>query len=228
MAVSELSATAEVTRGGYRAPDRRAREDNPAPPPLPVAPPPASESLPDTFPADVAFYAGRFRADLSQLGLPAEPEQQRSDGSESHGDPALFDFFGNLSVLLLAVRSGDLPRAQAAADALEMEVLVERSAAPHGESASGRVLGGLGRLIGAAQSRHETAARAAAKDLAAKDLAAKDLAAKDLAAELRGAPARALAPPEPPPDPYAGHEADVGGAAYDTLAHYFDAETPAA
>jgi hypothetical protein len=110
MSVSELSPTGEVKRGGYRAPDRRAKEDNPPPAPPAVAPPPP-EPPAEPFPLDVAFFASRFRADLSRLGLPAEPEQARPDAAESQGDPALFDFFGNLSVLLLAVRAGDLPRA---------------------------------------------------------------------------------------------------------------------
>jgi hypothetical protein len=212
MAVSGLSPTAEVTRGGYRAPDRRASQDNPAPLEPPAAAAPAGESPADAFPLDVAYYAARFRAGLSQLGLPAEADSEPPEPSESQGDPALFDFFGNLSVLLLAVRSGDLPRAQAAANALEMEVLVERSAGRHAEAASTHRLDDIGRLLGAVQSRDEVAARAVAKDLAA---------------EFRAPPAPATAPaePPPPPDPYA--EADIGGAAYDTLAHYFDAETPA-
>jgi hypothetical protein len=38
------------------------------------------------------------------------------------------------------------------------------------------------------------------------------------------APPPVLARLEPPPDPYAEHETDAGGAAYDTLSHYFNAE----
>jgi hypothetical protein len=222
MALSEVSATAEVTRGGYRSPERRAPKDQPA-----ASEPPASsatgDSAADAYPLEVAYYAGRFRADLSQLGLPAEPANSPPEPSESQADPALFDFFGNLSVLLLAVRSGDLTRAQAAADALEMEVLVERSAGRSGESASAHMLDDLGRLFGAVQSRDETAARAAAKNLAAE---LQGATTPPPPASAPPPPASAPPPPAsaPPPDPYAETDADAGGAAYDTLAHYFDAE----
>jgi hypothetical protein len=207
MALSEVSATAEVSRGGYRAPGRRGGQQHP---PLPE-PPPAIEAAAEDFPHEVAYHARRFRTDLSQLSLPATPGAGEPEASESQGDPALFDFFGNLSVLLLAVRAGDLTRAQGAADALEMEVLVERSAGRRGgEPASAHMLDNLSALIGAAQSRDENAARAAALVLAT---------------EYRGAQgAPASEPSGPPPDPYAVAEADTGGAAYDTLAHYFDAD----
>jgi hypothetical protein len=109
-----------------------------------------------------------------------------------------------------------------------MEVLVERSAGRHGESGSSHMLDDLGRLLGAAQSRDETAARAAAKDLAAefRGAAAPAFAPQEpppVLARLE-APPPVIARLEPPPDPYAEHETDAGGAAYDTLSHYFDAE----
>jgi hypothetical protein len=185
-----------VTRGGYRAPDRHAGQETPAPP---DPPPPPSESPADAHPLDVAFFAGRFRADLSRLGS----DNGEAETSAAHDDPALFDFFGNLNILLLAVRSGDLPRAQAAADALEMEVLVERSAGRRGEASPPHMLDDLGRLLGAAPTPDDGAA------------------AKPPAAEFAPPTAPAAAPP---PDPYAEHDADAGGAAYDTLSHYFDDE----
>ena len=207
MALSEVSATAEVSRGGYRSRDRRGAQENAAP----SEPPPANEAPAEEFPLEVAYHARRFRTDLFHLSIPAGLGDGEPGASESQGDPALFDFFGNLSVLLLAVRAGDLSRAQAAADALEMEVLVERSAGRRGgEPASAHMLDNLSALIGAAQSRDENAARAAALVLAT---------------EYRGAQgAPASEPSGPPPDPYAVAEADTGGAAYDTLAHYFDAD----
>jgi len=207
MALSEVSATAEVPRGGYRSRDRRGAQDNPPP----SEPPPVNETPAEVFPLEVAYHARRFRTDLSQLSIPSGLGAGDPDASESQGDPALFDFFGNLSVLLLAVRAGDLTRAQAAADALEMDVLVERSAGRRaGEAASTHMLDDLSRLIGAAQSRDENAARAAALVLATEYRGAQGAAAS----ERR----------EPPPDPYAKSETDAGGAAYDTLAHYFDAD----
>jgi hypothetical protein len=204
MALSEVTATAEVSRGGFRSRGRRGPQENPPP----SEPPPVDETPAEVFPLEVAYHARRFRTDLSQLSLPAGLGAGEPEASESQGDPALFDFFGNLSVLLLAVRAGDLTRAQAAADALEMEVLVERSAGRRAaEPASSAMLDNLSRLIGAAQSRDENAARAAALILAT---------------EYRGA--QSAPAPEPPPDPYAVAETDAGGAAYDTLSHYFDAD----
>ncbi len=146
------------------------------------------------FPLDVAYYAGRFRADLSQLGGPAEPREERADVSDSQGDPALFDFFGNLSVLLLAVRAGDLPRAQAAANALEMEVLVERSAGRAGEPAAPP----------ARRRRPPVRSRAQARGGGAR----------------AGAPTRARAAARS----LWRTRAEEGGAADDAPAPYFDAE----
>ena len=204
MALSEVSATAEVSRGGYRSRDRRGAQENAAP----SEPPPANEAPAEEFPLEVAYHARRFRTDLFHLSIPAGLGDGEPGASESQGDPALVDFFGNLSVLLLAVRAGDLSRAQAAADALEMEVLVERSAGRRG--AEPALIDDLSRLIGAAQSRDERAAREAARALAL---------------DFSNAPGSAAhARSEPPPDPYAGSETDSGGAAYDTLAHYFDAD----
>jgi len=207
MALSELSATSEVSRGGYRSPGRRGGQES-----APLSePPPAIEAAVEDFPHEVAYHALRFRTDLSQLHLPAGLGDSEPEASEAQGDPALFDFFGNLSVLLLAVRAGDLTRAQSAADALEMEVLVEHSAGRRaGEGASSHMLDNLSRLIGAAQSRDGNAARAAALILSSQYRSGQSGAVS----ERR----------EPPPDPYAQAETDAGGAAYDTLTHYFDAD----
>ena len=71
------------------------------------------------------------------------------------GDSALIDFFGNLSVLLVAVRAGDIGRARAAADALELDALVERSAGVD-SGGSRRMLEDLVAMLGAAQSRDAT------------------------------------------------------------------------
>jgi hypothetical protein len=207
MPLSELSASAEVSHGGYRAPDRRPSQDAPAPPDPPAAASASAEGA-DAFPAEVAFYASRFRADLSQLGDPAAPRGSRPEASESPSDPALFDFFGNLSVLLLAVRSGDLARARAAADALEMEVLVERSAG-RGEPAAPHKIDEFGRMLVVPLPRPTPPpAPPPARAEAAPP-----------------APALTAAAPVAPPDPYAENGPDAGGAAYDTLAHFFDAET---
>ncbi len=155
MPLSGLSATSEyAAEARYRAPGRRAPQDRPA-----KAEAQAPSAAPDgSFDPD--YYASRFKTDLSQL--------QAFDGAREPPDPAgaeddqkLFDFFGNLSVLLLAVRAGDIARAQAAADALEMEALVERSAGRRRGPAE-PALEDLGALFGASQSPDEMAAGAAA------------------------------------------------------------------
>jgi hypothetical protein len=113
MPLSGLSATSEFAADArYRAPGRRAQQDRPAK---------AEAQTPSAAPDgsfDPDYYASRFKTDLSQF--------QAFDGSREPPDPAgaeddqkLFDFFGNLSLLLLAARAGDIARAQAAADALE-------------------------------------------------------------------------------------------------------------
>jgi hypothetical protein len=183
---SGLIATTEIApEGRYRGPSRRARPTRPA----------EAESqdvaTAPSQPLDPAYYAGRFKTDLSQL--------QAFDGArDGPGEQQLFDFFGNLSVLLLAVRAGDINRAQAAADALEMEVLVERSASRR-SGAAAQMLDDLGALFTAAQSHDESAAR---------------VAAQELAADFPDAASPAPDPKVPQPDD--------GGAAYDTLRQYLD------
>lgn len=189
MPLSGLSATSEFApEGRYRAQGRRAPQDRSA-----KVEGQSSPAAGESF--DPAYYAGRFKTDLSQL--------QAFDGARDAATPAggendqqLFNFFGNLSVLLLAVRAGDINRAQAAADALEMEVLVERSAGRR-PGAAAHMLDDLGALFNAAQSHDEDAARAAAQELAL---------------DLKGAAA-------PAPDPQIA-QPDDGGAAYDTLTQY--------
>ncbi len=92
-----------------RAPERRPPREPPPryDPGLAASPPPDSGSPPPLF-----------RPDLSQLAaigetLPPAPSFVRHDA---------------LGQLVTAVREGDLGRAQAALDALETEILVERSA----------------------------------------------------------------------------------------------------
>jgi len=142
---SGLVAATEFAPGGrYREPPRRAPQERPAKR-SPQEPPQAPEE-----PFDPDYYAGRFKADLTQLQS-FEGARDAAIPANAEGDQRLFDFFGNLNVLLLAVRAGDLSRAQAAADALEMEVLVERSAGRRPGSAA-HVFEGLG----AASPRVET------------------------------------------------------------------------
>ena len=150
MSWSGLIAATEFAPGGrYRGPARRAPQERPAkaegqePAPAPGEP------------FDLAYYAGRFRTDLTQLQA-FEGAREPATPANAESDQQLFDFFGNLSVLLLAVRAGDLSRAQAAADALEMEVLVERSAGRRPGAPTPR-LDDLGALFSAAQSPEESA-----------------------------------------------------------------------
>ena len=186
---SDLIATTEFAPGGrYRARDRRAPPDRSAKTEGQESPA-AEESF------DPAYYAGRFKTDLTQLQA-FEGAREPANPRESENDQQLFDFFGNLSVLLLAVRAGDINRAQAAADALEMEVLVERSASRRPGAAT-PMLDDLGALLSAAQSHDETAAR---------------LAAEGLAADFQNIAGPASDAPAP--------QFDDGGAAYDTLTQY--------
>ena len=183
-----IATTPFAPEAHYRGPGRRAPKERPAK--ALAQEPPATPSEP----FDPAYYAGRFKTDLSQLqAFDGAREAPGPSGGES--DQQLFDFFGNLSVLLLAVRAGDIQLAQAAADALEMEVLVERSA---GRPAP--LLDELGARFGAAPSQDEGAAR---------------LAARELAADFQSAA-------EPAPDPEAAPP-DDGGAAYETLTQYLGA-----
>ncbi len=202
MPLSGLTATTEyASEPRYR--DRRAPQDRLGKPeaPLPLSPSAAYDSG-DGY--DAAFYGRRFKTDLSQLqvfdGADAPPP-------DAEGDSTLIDFFGHLSVLLVAVRAGDIGRAQSAADALELDALVERNVGRR-SGGSAAMLGDLVAMLGAAQSRDETAARVAARDLA-----------NDFQTVV--APAAFV-----PRDPYAD-EAEDGGAAYETLTQYLDGEAGA-
>ena len=187
---SDLIATTEFAPGGrYRTPDRRPPQDRSVKAEGQESSAAAGESF------DPAYYAGRFKTDLSQLQA-FEGAREPTNPAGGENDQQLFDFFGNLSVLLLAVRAGDINRAQAAADALEMEVLVEHSAGRRpGAAAHG--LDDLGALLSAAQSHDEAAARLAAEGLAADF--------QNIAEPASDAPVAQF---------------DDGGAAYDTLTQY--------
>jgi len=115
MALTELSP-AYVTPYDPR---RRAPERRPPRDPSPRYDPPAAPP-----PSDAALLAPVFRPDLSQLAVSVE--------SPPPGPPV--DFDNTLGQLVLAVREGDLSRARAALDALETEMLVERSAGNTQES----------------------------------------------------------------------------------------------
>ena len=215
MAVSGLEATTEYAREArYRAPDRRWGADRANWGEAEPSPVTAGVAAAD-YPFDAAYYASRFKADVSQLkDFVATTETGPSDPS---GDHSVFDFFGNLSVLLVAVRAGDIERAQAAADALEMEALVERSAGRRpGAAASERMLDDLGRLFSAGRARDEGAARAAASELATEVYSAF----------ARPRPSVPFA--EPPTAEAVAPDGDDGGAAYETLAHYLDGDPEAA
>jgi hypothetical protein len=179
-------------------PDARYRERR-APPDRPTKASPASlapgAKAGEDY--DAAFYARRFKTDLSQLKVFDGAEESAPPPPDPEGDSALMEFFGHLSVLLVAVRSGDISRAQAAADALELDALVERNVArrPGGSVA---MLDDLVAMLSAAQSRDEGAAR---------------LAAKGLAGDFQNAVA-------PPSGGAYAEAAEDGGAAYDTLASY--------
>lgn len=129
MPLSGLSVATELALGShYPAPHRRAPPDRSPPRPAEATASGSPVTAGDTA-VDAALYAGRFKANLAELRLSPEGgvcADRHAPADEA--DQALFDFFGNLSVLLIAVRAGDLAQARAAADALEMEVLIERSA----------------------------------------------------------------------------------------------------
>jgi len=177
----------------------------------------ASEAPPPAKPFDAAFYASRFKADLSQLKAFSKNDEYTPLGSpgsaaDAAGDGILYDFFGNLSVLLVSVRAGNLERARAAADALELEVLVESSAGASAAPGEPNMLDDLRHLLSAAQSGDEAAARAAAQDLA------RDV--KQTLDKPRGAPDPAATPAEP--------ELDATGAAYDALVAYIGGDAQSA
>jgi hypothetical protein len=186
-----ISRTEFAPEARYRAPARRPSKERSA----------NAEGQPDRAapeqPQD-AFQTGRFKTDLTQL----QPFDGARDAAEqaSETDQQLFDFFDNLAALLLAVRAGDINRARSAADALETDVLVERSAGGR-TGAAAQLLDGLGALFDAAQSRDGEAAH---------------LAAQELAVNFQSAAA-------PAPEPQA-EQPDDGGAAYETLTQYLDGE----
>jgi hypothetical protein len=159
-------------------------------------------------PFDATYYASRFKADLSDLrGFADDHEGPLSADAPRAGytasDNALFDFFGNLNVLLVSVRSGDLERARAAADALEMEVMVERSAAgSRAEPGKPSMLDDLRHLLIAGQSRNE--AFSAIEPPPISDPGALE------------------------PHPTPASAADATGAAYETLMAYIDGEVQSA
>jgi hypothetical protein len=199
MPLSGLIATTEhVSEARYR--ERRAPPDRPnKPQALPAIAPFAADEAEDGYDAD--YYGRRFKTDLSQLKV-FDGTEEAPPPPDAGEDSALFDFFGHLSVLLVAVRAGDIARAQSAADALELDALVDRNIARR-SGGSAAMLGDLVALLGAAQSRDETAARVAAKDLA------------DDLQSVVALPAYALR------DPHAVAAEDAG-AAYDTLTQYLD------
>jgi hypothetical protein len=195
MAMSGLTATIDhAAEARYR--ERRAAADRPQRPELqlPPSPTPANDSG-DGF--DAAYFGRRFKSDLWRLKA-FDGAEETAPAADPAGDSALIDFFGHLSLLLVAVRAGDLGRAQAAADALALDALVELSAGM-GAGGLAALLGELVSHLAAPISRDDDAGLAAAHALA-----------DDLHAVASGAPG---------PDPYAD-EIDDGQAAYDTLAHF--------
>ncbi len=167
MLVPGMGAATDVARENRHRPwDRRAREDPPNSR-EPDAPPPVVE---EGVTYDVASYANRFKSQIWRLNAyaeePAPPDRD--------GDNRLFDFFGHLNLLLLAVREGDIARARAAADALEMEVLAERIVEPPpGPPAAPRWAGNFGALSNPADPYDEFVA---AEDTVLADLPAGDVA----------------------------------------------------
>jgi hypothetical protein len=163
-------------------------------------------------PFDPDYYASRFKADISHLKAfetddDAFPPATPASPTDADGDRILLDFFGNLSVLLVSVRAGNLERARAAADALELEVMVESSAGAWSAPGQPAMLDDLRQLLSAAQSGDEIAARAAAQDLA-----------RDVKQSLDKP--RTVIPDAPPP---------VGPAsAYDALMAYIEDDAPSA
>jgi hypothetical protein len=216
MSLSSLSAKTDYTYDGQAySRGRRAPLDNPDPSESKVAPPIVYENPPPAQPFDLAFYASRFKADLSQLKAFSKNDEDFPPGNaaDADGDRVLYDFFGNLSVLLVSVRAGNLERARAAADALELEVMVESSAGARGPGRL-NMLDDLRHLLNAAQSGDETAARAAAQDLA------RDV--KQSLDKPRGHPAPdpAATPGEP--------DLDATAAAYDALMAYIGGDAQSA
>lgn len=201
MPMSGLIATTEYQpESRYRARERRPGSDRAVPADTGAA----STAPPAEAGFDAAYYASRFKTDLSRLqAFDGAEEAPNPAGGED--EPALADFFGNLSTLLVAVRAGDILRAQAAADALELDALVEQNA-PRRPGASAALVDELMALLSAAQMREEPPARPAMRERES---------APPPAAFVRG-------------DPYGEDEApDDGGAAYDTLRRHLEGESGA-
>jgi hypothetical protein len=195
MPLSSLTATTEYApEPRYRQRERRSAQDRAArSEPAAAAPAPAQGAF------DATFYASRFKTDLTQLRA-FEGAEGAERPTACEVEPGLAEFFGNLSTLLVAVRAGDILRAQAAADALELDALVERNAVRRpGDCAP--LLDDLVGQLAASQASGQTAARVAARELAGEfDPGLSPIALPDAYAEA-----------EPPDD---------GGAVYDTLRHY--------
>jgi hypothetical protein len=123
MSVSELgSALVTPFDPRRRAPDRR----TPREPPPRREPESAAASLgpaPSPSAQDPAFLAPVFRPDLSQLATLGEARLPSSASPPS--DPEVYAHFDKL---VAAIRAGDLVLARAVVEALETEMLVERSA----------------------------------------------------------------------------------------------------
>ena len=126
MAMPGLTATIDhAAEARYR--ERRAAADRQHRPELrlPPSPPPADDSG-DGF--DAAYYGRRFKSRPLAVSRRSTGPRRRRRAPDPAEDSALIDFFGHLSLLLVAVRAGDIGRAQAAADALALDALVELSA----------------------------------------------------------------------------------------------------
>jgi hypothetical protein len=162
MPLSGVIATTEYpSEPRYR--DRRAPQDRPSKPEAPLPPGPPAHDSGDVY--DAAYYSRRFKTDLSQLHVFDGAEEPSPDAD---GDSAMIDFFGHLSLLLVAVRDGDIRRAQAAADALELDAMAERNVGrrPAGSAA---LLGDLVATLGAAGLRDDGAARLAPAAVVERD-----------------------------------------------------------
>jgi hypothetical protein len=209
MSLSSLSANTDLAYDGRRrSRDRRASLDaRDATVSKGVSPPIATAS-----PFDPDYYASRFKTDISHLKAfdtddDAFPPGTPASATDADGDRILLDFFGNLSVLLVSVRAGNLERARSAADALELELLVESSAGSWAAPGRPTMIDDLRHLLSAAQSGDEIAARAAAQDLA-----------RDVKQSLDKPGAAASD----------AQSADATGSAYDALMAYIDDDAPSA
>jgi hypothetical protein len=108
MPLSGVKATTDYPPDArYR--ERRAPFDRPTKLEDPPASPAPGAKTGEDY--DAAFYARRFKTDLSQLKAFDGAEESTASPPDPEGDSALMEFFGHLSVLLVAVRSGDISRA---------------------------------------------------------------------------------------------------------------------